>query len=457
MFMMREYSFYVIGNLFKEAVIGSLKRLAFIEQVKFKERYKVGPNSHADLYFPDGLEAMGFRPNTTIKCHFDFKGISLDAFRNHEEDEGGTSVVLFVLRDDVNNRDEALDEAHNVKIADRNDYIKLILAFPELWEPLKGVDERYSRIPRYINEAFAIRLAHPYPAENSDDRLKKLIADARASSGKKKVSIILGNGVSIPFGSTTWGNMIDSLSEHLSPDYIDNVDLVRDDIGNNSYSSALLAKNILERKDKYLEAIHASVYGKYRNDLHKPDTIVHAISEIIRRYYGFVEVGTFNYDSFVENDFGLPGHGHAIQPIYELGQRLSKKDFPLFHLHGYLPMSLPKDEDERQKYQDNIVLTQKDYFERYSDKSSFTYSKQRDLYENDICLFVGSSMTDIFQLQCMSEVEGREYFAILRRNKDMTDKDYRELIYYYNSNNITPISVDEFNDISGLLRRLFGV
>lgn len=457
--MVHEYSSYVVGNLFEEAAIGSIKRLAFLENAKFSEKYELVPKIYTDLYFKNGLEALGLGPNTAIECKTDFAGLRssriLEAFRNRENPDGIT-LVLFVLRDDFRQREKILSGLENVRFAEDKDYIRLIEAFPELWKPLKNINERYSRISKYIKWV-SVEISESARFKNNEDRLKAMIAGARDSAGQKKVSVILGNGVSIPFGSDSWDKMINNLSDYLSPVHIDNVRLMRSAIGDNSYSAALFAKNILKQNDKYLDALYYSIYRKYHKSYHGPDTIVHAVSEIIRRCRDFIEIGTFNYDSFVENDFWGPVPRSRIEPIYKYGQYYDDRYFPLFHLHGYLPASFSQREYERQEYQDTIVLTLNDYFERYSDKNSFTYATQKHLYENEVCLFVGSSMTDIFQLQCMREVEGKEYFAILRRDKNMSDKDYLQLTYYYNAKNITPISVDDYSEISGLLLRLFDI
>lgn len=49
----------------------------------------------------------------------------------------------------------------------------------------------------------------------------------RAQDNPQNVSIIVGNGVSIPFGSDLWGQLSDYMFDYLSPKYVDNGTLVK--------------------------------------------------------------------------------------------------------------------------------------------------------------------------------------------------------------------------------------
>lgn len=454
-----------LGEIFDEAVKASLKRLSLKERVSFEKDFVLLDRLEYDGYLGMGLQSLGLPPGTAVECKVTGQAFThsplFEAFCDPDKLPGKLlfAFVLFDLSEGGKRSIQMRGNGH-VRIAEENDYITLIRAYPDMWEPLRGIDKTRSRIPEYIERAACEeKAANQYG--DAAENLKDHIAKIKESSNTRKISLILGNGVSIPFGSDPWGKLTSNLTDYLTPFYIENIDKVRNTIGNNFYASTSLAKHILSERGKYLDAIYYSIYRKYHDSYHNVDSLIKTIAKLVLKCHRFVEVGTFNYDSFLENAINKEKGHLEVRSVfgYDLHSAGIYVPIQIFHLHGYIPSDISRaSKKEMEEYRDSIVLTQEDYFECYSDENSFTYRKQLELYKNEICLFVGSSMTDVFQLQCMRKSEKRPFYAILAFDKDLPkEKDRYELSRFYERQNIIVLDVEKYSEIDGLLNYLFGI
>ncbi len=135
----------------------------------------------------------------------------------------------------------------------------------------------------------------------------------------------------------------------------------------------------------------------------------------------------------------------------------SKAEEPkIGHLHGLIPLEHPTKHTK-------LILTQDDYYETYIG-SSWTVSKQKNLLTNNTCLFVGSSMSDVFQMSIISQVRKSCYseyssyswkcFALLCLGK-LGPKDLASVYNYYFNKGISIIVVKEFKELPKKLLSLF--
>jgi len=116
--------------------------------------------------------------------------------------------------------------------------------------------------------------------------------------------------------------------------------------------------------------------------------LVKAIVELIRpkRNRGSVEsIITFNFDSLLEDT--LTKYSILYKSIFDEGMVHSADEIPIFHVHGYLPRNENIDNP-------NIVFSEDTYHTQFIDP--FSWSNLIQLYKlmNNICLFVGLSLTD---------------------------------------------------------------
>lgn len=91
----------------------------------------------------------------------------------------------------------------------------------------------------------------------------------------------------------------------------------------------------------------------------------------------------------------------------------------------------------------NIVLSAEQYYKAYQSKQTWTYQAQFNVLSHNTCLFIGSSMSDLYQMSIIRDVQRIEEsgkgkyphrlwkcFALLCI-KDMKPKDKISVINYY--------------------------
>lgn len=123
----------------------------------------------------------------------------------------------------------------------------------------------------------------------------------RFNDRKFLTSIIIGNGVSIPFGSDPWNQLSNYLFDFLKPKYVDNVDAVASAIGNSTFALTAMSKSVIQ-KNKYNDALYSCIYRKYEDTMHVPTTLLRAITKS-KVNHSKLNLITYNYDMFLEMDY----------------------------------------------------------------------------------------------------------------------------------------------------------
>ena len=95
---------------------------------------------------------------------------------------------------------------------------------------------------------------------------------------------------------------------------------------------------------------------------------------------------TFNFDDLVEEN--LKTNFIKYKSIFKEGQRCTPVELPIYHAHGFLPRSgnLTKDHE--------VVFSEDAYHSQFIDSFSWSNLIQLNHLNQNLCLFVGLSMTD---------------------------------------------------------------
>lgn len=382
-------------------------------------------------------------------------------------------VVSLLSKKDI----EGLSIPNTVKVWGRDDVAKLATDNLEKWwifvsscSPSGTVyyDEETESIKIDCEPPLAATVVFPrkeiYLKKDSVGKLSVVCENEfkkLRKNGRKKVSIIIGNGVSMAFGSDLWTTMTDSLLSYLSPKYVDNVENVKNKLGGTTYSCTSLAKYIID-PSKYYDAIYNSVYKRYEPSMHTGNTLIRSITKV-KNSNPDIGLITYNYDNFLELDSercNKQQGWNVICPVYSFRTDNKKGEPKVKHVHGYMP--LKKTSKGKQTKRNKLVLTQEEYFEKYSDKRSWTFKVQKKALHDDAVLFVGSSMSDIFQMSIIEEVrmeylkKGQAWncFALLCLNS-LSPKDKVALFNYYLSRGVHLIFTDSFRELPNALSDLF--
>lgn len=272
-------------------------------------------------------------------------------------------------------------------------------------------------------------------------------------NSNKKINIITGNGVSIPFGSESWNELSKNLLNQLAPRFIESSDEVDEFFGklsffitDFSYDTLLLKKE----DDLYLKSLKHSIYRRFSKSIFEEKTTIKSISEIKHTYNDSVTLFTYNYDTFLEDQYQHDYSPNLLKPVITP----TGLDNEVVHLHGILK------EDDLTLGGD-IVLTRSKYYEVYTDISKHKgLSLLFQTLKKETCLFVGSSMTDIFQMMMIDRATKENndglIFAVLPIDK--LNEGAKETIYqYFLRKHILIIPFKEFSELPRLLLELFNI
>lgn len=107
--------------------------------------------------------------------------------------------------------------------------------------------------------------------ENSE-LFKRYVKGYELDEDYKGAALILGNGVSIPFGADSWNRLVDNLLDVMVPYHIDDSKRIRNALSNSTYAMSSFAKGTLQR-DKltalYNDTLYSSIYRKYHTLMSK--------------------------------------------------------------------------------------------------------------------------------------------------------------------------------------------
>lgn len=335
-----------------------------------------------------------------------------------------------------------------IKVLDRKDdelyrsaFERKVIREESLVLSVEGNDDKL-----YIHESTPERLSN-----QNMELFRRYVGGYKLNDNYKGAALILGNGVSIPFGSDSWDKLIDHFLDALAPYHIDDANRMKNMLSKSTYALSSFVKNTLKRDGLmkiYNETLYSSIYRKYHSLMKKEETLAKVIAQSKYKYTK-MPIYTYNYDTFVEQQF-----------YYEFKKDLKHylsyeyKNNPydgVIHLHGYIGY--------HSKTAKEIVLTDKDYFDAYlASSGSSVKDAQTYALSNYKCLFVGSSMSDLFQMSVIQEVakkNGKNWccFALMCF-RDLSLSEKIQLIRYYREKGIYIILAKDFYHMPEVLKDL---
>lgn len=290
--------------------------------------------------------------------------------------------------------------------------------------------------------------------ENSFERKKRRNLDAvmQAVATADNFAFVLGAGVSIPLGAKSWKDLLKQFTSELKQqNLIDNSSALSEKIGDSSLITAQLCKELYSSETNYYWAIHQGLY-KGKKPFSKECSLYQiariAASCTEKKYFRIL---TYNYDNYLETYLKIKGVSHNI--LYneecEINDRLL-----IYHVHGYMPEVTSKTKI-LPAYRKSIFLTEQNYNDLYNHPYSWQIASQLSFFRENICLFVGCSLTDpnIRRLLEITYRPTKVHYAILTKD-GMSDKDLMRASNHFARLGIEIIWADDFNEIPWLLRRL---
>ena len=225
------------------------------------------------------------------------------------------------------------------------------------------------------------------------------ISALKTSYNADKLALFVGAGLSKSAGLPDWPQLVRSVAARVFDNHTDSPlsDLERDEVQKffekEVPASPLIVARLLQNslKSKFAESVRESLYENINPDSATSSQLLKQIGALCmprRDRTGIVGVVNYNFDDLLEIELTERGISHCS--IMSEGSKINSSDLPIYHVHGYLPRKTVLDDTHKQ----SLVLSEDAYHTQFSDPFIWTNITQLNLLRNNVCLFIGISLTD---------------------------------------------------------------
>jgi hypothetical protein len=263
-------------------------------------------------------------------------------------------------------------------------------------------------------------------ADDYNDR-RRLADHLGAQMIRGRLALLLGAGVSIPFGLPSWSELLVRLYATVGALPPKNRDVKRQ-------ADHFRRKFCDNDEQRLAEAVRSVLYKGAKtsaNKLRRNATISALGALVMASKRGSVSnVITFNYDDLLEQYLGF--FGFVATSVYDEIHWAADADVVIYHPHGFLPA------ETRATASKDIVLGQRSYTRLAAQERNFWRQELLTVLRTHICLFVGLSGLDE-HLELLLE-QARSAHAILR---ETPTQPYWGVSFALDSDEISPDEWEE--------------
>jgi len=246
--------------------------------------------------------------------------------------------------------------------------------------------------------------------------------------------LVLGSGISTECGLPDWDTLLQKLLLRLEFSDSDSEDqsLVIAKIYNKLFnpSPLIAARYIRNNYEKYSSKNKKISFEKFvRNSLYEGKTnddasIFKEIYQLCLGGHGGPTIDsiiTYNFDDLLESY--LEKMKVPSKAIYSEGMSCSRRQTPIYHVHGYLPRG---DLNKNHK----IILSEDMYHRQYSEIYSWSNLLQINTFKDKTCLFIGFSLSDpnsrrLLDIAMKQRGNSDKYHFLIRKRIDKNDVEKR--------------------------------
>lgn len=272
-----------------------------------------------------------------------------------------------------------------------------------------------------INEALALTLSdlliksaiETKYLKNLEDKIEKSLSGNALTSDQQlaqlikgyeneQLVLVLGAGISIEYGLPSWDTLLQDLlltSFETKEKQPANESIVLAKLFTKLFSpNPLIAARYLrnhyqENKNKQENDFDSAVRDSLYKHLNK-EKKSQLLNEIVQlcvapgKSPNLDSIITFNYDNILESHLSKLDVDLPIKIISKVGQRPSPGELTIYHVHGFLPPEGEIGKDSK------ITLSEDVYHQQYNEIYSWNNMIQLNKYRDNVCLFIGLSLTD---------------------------------------------------------------
>ena len=310
--------------------------------------------------------------------------------------------------------------------------------------------------------------------ETYNEKREKYIRDLQCKYAEDKLVLFLGAGVSVDAKVATWDDLISELfveliDRKLSENGIEideerRTKLAQEAKKQNTGTPLLQARFLKEGMGNEFEEIVRKIL--YKN-VKETSALIEAIGRLCvpkRGKFGIKAIVSYNFDDLIEKEFKRIQQ--EFRSVYN-EEIVSPNELGIYHVHGFLPN---EKSNEAQESRSLLVFSEDGYHKLMRDSYNWVNLLQLNFFVNDVCLFVGLSMTDPnlrrlldVSAQRDSESECRHY-AIMKRfsfeeSKGEDIKKFEQINEelqeaFYRGIGVNIIWIDQYEEIPKLLDRI---
>jgi hypothetical protein len=260
-----------------------------------------------------------------------------------------------------------------------------------------------------------------YKSRDEQKLQNQHIASLRSAYQDDRLALFLGAGVSKSANYPEWNELIKRISLTMFDDYSNGLLPKKDKEDIYTYfqkeipPSPIIVARILQNslKDKFPDKLKKQLYdGTLKSDTSDLVREIGTLCMPKRNRLGIVGVVNYNFDDLLETE--LDNRGVSYRVVVCESDEPSKSELPIYHVHGYLPRTSAITSTQR----DALVFSEDAYHHQFLDPYLWTNITQLNLLRNNVCLFIGLSLTDPNQRRLLevtvSKKPGSRHYAILR-------------------------------------------
>ena len=295
--------------------------------------------------------------------------------------------------------------------------------------------------------------------QNEKDNEEKKIAALRKALFDNQLTLVCGAGISKNSDIPLWNNLLANiLNEYFtSQNNFDDTKASAETLINKmTQSNLILGKYLKLLLDKNFEkVVQKQLYANFDKNKSLKTDQMKAIVELSRpKRTGkrLESIITFNFDDLIEQTLSL----HRIEycSIWSEGQIHDVDALPIYHVHGFLP-------HEKEIENPNLVFSEESYHSQFIDPYSWNNLIQLNAFHSNVCLFVGTSLSDP-NLRRLLDISWRrnqqcKHYIIIKRpdSKDQTDNLITMITERdANSLGLNVIWCTNFNEIPEILNQI---
>ncbi|WP_431642748.1 SIR2 family protein [Enterobacter mori] len=386
-----------------------------------------------------------------------------------QKNEGGFDAIITLITNNFFKSKSAVKELNNAIVGK----VKLlIVAVDDITLPdylnkfshyrIKSDElDELSVLEVSIDEANREDIAAPALVEKNKAGNKiELIDKMRGALQSGNLTLMCGAGTSYDAGIPTWSKLLNNLFGEMivalkedDKDFPYDLEMVKESGVSDSVPALILAKYIKNNlKDRFSNSLRNALY----KDNPKTCEVIKSIVELARpRRDGksIDSIVTFNFDGLIEE--GLQSESIAHKAIHSEAIKCTANEIAVYHVHGYLPR------EGKIESHNEIVFSEDGYHSQFIEPFSWSNIIQLQKLTQNICLFIGVSLTDpnmrrLLDVAWRKNPDSALSHFIIKRKPTIKSHDAQQFVMYLeeqdaNQLGLNVIWVNEYHEIPKLL------